>query len=367
MQIYLTKLKTFIPAFVEADLNVSYIDAGVDSIDLVAIRVEFESISGNKIPDKEWLNFKTIGEIINFCKLLNTKQEVFEQNKQNESTSHSVIINMPQMALEGLSENWLFKEIGGFHWDKICDGLNESSFNLKDDLGNRLYATFVRIRIVCSQHLKVFKENETIDITGNIKRFGESMYFSNLDIDSSKKSITSELMTTFSIRDASDNTKLAKSQPADVINEIEQYNSFPSFGNEYRLMKKGELKTLQYKNIRFNISDSLLFETEYELNPYYDLNGVNLLYFAAYPIINDVCEAKYFNAYFELDGRWEQTYYTSYKDVFYFANCNIAETILYRMTECKQQQDGSYVIQSVLLRKSDLTIMAKVFTIKSKA
>lgn len=367
MQIYLDRIKTFIPNFQVTELNVPFRDAGVDSIDLVAIRVEFEGILGYNISDFEWLNFENIGEIIDYC--LNHKhvhKELNQITKIEELKGHSIIINMPQMALEALSENWLFKEIGGVHWDKICEGLNESSFNLKDNIGNRLYATFVRIRIDCSEHLKVFKENETLNFHGSIKRFGESMYFSQLDIESGQNSISAELMTTFSIRNASDNTKLAKSQPDGVKNDIEQYSSFPSFGNEYRLMKKGELKLISYKHFQFKISNDILFETEYELNPYYDLNGVNLLYFAAYPIINDVCEARYCNSKLELQGHWEQTYYTSYKDVFYFSNCNISEILIYQMNSIEKIND-SYIIQSTLLRKSDKTIMAKIFTVKSKA
>jgi probable biosynthetic protein (TIGR04098 family) len=367
MQVYLNRILSFIPEFKESDMNEPFRDARIDSIDLVAIRVEFESILGKKIPDEEWLKFESVSEIINYCLLNKPVQRKLSNELTRESTHKSVVINMPQMALEALSENWLFKEIGGFHWDKICDGLNESSFNLKDDIGNRLYATFVRIRLVCNKNLKAFNENEILNFDGQIKRFGESMYFSNLKIESNEEKITAELMTTFSIRNATDNTKLAKSQPSGVKNQIEQFSSFPNFGNEYRLMKKGELESFSYKNFQFDITDSILFEIEYELNPYYDLNGVNLLYFAAYPIINDICEAKYFNVNLNLEGRWEQTYYTSYKDVFYFSNCNISETIIYQMNYCQKQADDSYIIQSTLFRKSDMVPMAKIFTIKSRA
>ena len=55
---------------------------------------------------------------------------------------------MPQMALEALSENWFFKELGDIHWELICKGLNTKSFDLKNDTDDRLYATFVRIRII---------------------------------------------------------------------------------------------------------------------------------------------------------------------------------------------------------------------------
>jgi len=270
------------------------------------------------------------------------------------------------MAIEALSENWLFKELGNLHWAMICDGLHTNSFDLKNDTGNRLYATFVRIRIQCEGSLKSFKENDQVELLGKMNRFGNSMYFSEIALQSSNTKIQAELMTTFSIRDAVDNTRLAKSEPDVAVNSIEKSKLFPAFGNEYRLVKKQVLKELKCGDLAFSIKDEVLFETEYELNPYYDLNGVNLLYFAAYPIINDVCEARYFKKKYP-DQRWEQTHYTGYKDVLYYANCNLDDTIIYQMNYFERINDNDdTLISSILRRKSDGAIIARIFTVKVK-
>lgn len=274
------------------------------------------------------------------------------------------VINMPQMAVEALSENWLFKELGNLHWEMICDGLHTKSFDLKNDTGNRLYATFVRIRIRCAGSLKSFRENDHVALSGKMSRFGNSMYFSEIDFEATNSKIEAELMTTFSIRDAVDNTRLAKSEPDVAVNDAEKLKKFPAFGNEYRLVKKGILKELQYEDLVFEVSDEIKFETEYELNPYYDLNGVNLLYFAAYPIINDVCEARFFNKK-NPTKRWEQNYYTAYKDVLYYANCNIDDRIIYQMNDCQTINDNEdMLISSTLRRKSDDAIIARIFSLK---
>lgn len=279
-----------------------------------------------------------------------------------------ITINMPQMALEALSENWLFKELGGIHWDLICNGLNSTSSKLRNDTDDRLYATFVRIRIHSTKHLKAFKENNILGVDSSIKRFGKSMYFSDINLEMGDERIVGQLMTTFSIRNATDNTKLAKSEPNIEANAVEQFKTFPSFGNEYRLVKKRILKNLVFNELDFQVDYEAkpIFETTYELNPYYDLNGVNLLYFAAYPIINDFCEAKYFNMLLP-NERWEQTYYTAYKDVFYYSNCNINERVIYKLMTCEQIDDNRYKISSLLVRESDKTILARIFSVKSKA
>lgn len=281
------------------------------------------------------------------------------------SLKKNIIINMPQMALEALSESWLFKELGALHWELICNGLNTSSFDLKNENQDRLYATFVRIRLTSRKNLSYFIENDTAEFDGEISRFGNSMYFSNISFGTKNISFENELMTTFSIRNEGDNTKLAKSEPYEVKNLIRKEDKLPSLGSEYRLIKKKVLKELRLGDFVFKIDYNVdpIFTHTYELNPYVDLNGVNLLYFAAYPIINDICEAKYFNKILS-ESRWEQRYYTSHKDILYYSNCNINESITYEL-ESVEKVNESYKTSSLLRRQSDSEILARVFSIKS--
>lgn len=272
---------------------------------------------------------------------------------------------MPQMAIEALSENWLFKEFGDIHWEMLCDGLNKKSSDIRDELDNRLYATFVRIRFIGTHDLSSFKESEKVVIQADIKRFGQSMYHSLVHLEGSNKKIDAELLTSFSIRNDSDNSKLVKSQPNTTINNVVEHESLPEFANQYRLLKKNEVPKLDVNGIEFEPKDDSIASICYELNPYYDLNGVGLLYFAAYPIINDVCEAKYFNNLNNDLSNWEQTYSTSSRDVFYFANCNIQDKIEYKL-HGYELLDQKIKLSSSLIRKRDGVILAKIFTVKTR-
>ena len=42
----------------------------------------------------------------------------------------TVIVNMPQMAAGGLSENWLFKFCGDLHWQALCHAMDTTSARL---------------------------------------------------------------------------------------------------------------------------------------------------------------------------------------------------------------------------------------------
>lgn len=289
--------------------------------------------------------------------------------QENNMLEKKVLINMPQMAVEALSENWLFKELGDMHWALICKGLNTKSFDLTNDSNSRLYATFVRIRLFCSGSLKSFVENEEAVFNGRINRFGESMYFSNIDFATKNASISAELMTTFSIRDAVDNTSLAKSEPDVSVNNVPVLKRFPEIGNQYRQVKKRVMTKIENEKLgfSFDVNEVTLHSFDYDLNPFYDINGVNLLYFAAYPIINDYCESKVMNNnYMEIDEQWEQNYSTKYKDVFYYANCNVNDSLIYELCSIDHLENGLVKLGSLLRRKSDQAIIARVFTLKQR-
>jgi probable biosynthetic protein (TIGR04098 family) len=96
---------------------------------------------------------------------------------------------MPQMAQIGLSESWLFKEIGDCPWHMLCEDLGLKSNEIFDEFENRLYATFIRIRCKSRNCLKDFRENDALDIEGKIQRLGNILYFGQVDVNSSEKSI----------------------------------------------------------------------------------------------------------------------------------------------------------------------------------
>ncbi len=366
MKRYLRIIQGVTPEIEIEHTNLLFNEAGIDSIDLVTIRVDLEREIGQTIPDLKWMEFEKLSDIIQYCKnqesvALPGKAEPIQSKILKEIT-----IDMPQMAIEALSENWLFKELGNLHWQMLCNGLSTKSYNLKDELNNRLYATFVRIKIQSSGALNKFRENETLRIDGDMKRYGSSMYYSSITLRSDEATIHANLMTSFSIRNDLDNTKLVKSQPDTKENLIEELDTNPQFGNEYRLIKKNELKEVKIGDVKFLIQDDSIFEIKYTINPYYDLNGVGLLYFASYPVISDVCEAGFFNTQEKNNSRWELTYHTLSRDIFYYANCNINEEILYKLHSVHYIDSNTVQISSSLHRTSDKALLARVFSIKQK-
>jgi probable biosynthetic protein (TIGR04098 family) len=259
-------------------------------------------------------------------------------------------INMPQMALGGLSEAWLFRELGDLHWAMICEGLRAKSSEMADANGDRLYATFTRIRIESSVPLLGYRENDPLTAEAQISRFGGSVFLGEAAMVSGERSIRAQLMSSFTKRsDPDSNLSLLKGQPAIPAGcDVPLLPQLPSFAQEYRVVRAVKDRPV-------------IHERRYDIQPHHDINGVGLLYFAAYPTINDLSELSHMaNA-----TDWCLNYSTVERDVYYFGNCNIDDKIIYRLHDMEHQGDGVRLTSS-LFREKDNALIAHVSVVKRR-
>ena len=351
--------------FADTQLPLPFHECGLDSFDLLEIRVRLESETKQPIPDGRWFSFKSFADIQQYLDESHAST-IADATTHAATARRTIKVNMPQMVLGGLSESWLFKELGDVHWGMTCDALQSESDKLTDELGNRLYATFVRVRIESSAHLKKFRENERLEFQSRLSRFGRSMFFSDLTLTGEQKQIDVSLMTTFSLRQT-DNKSLLKGEP--LIPEActaRVFDSLPRFAEEYREMRKGDAQQLTLAEETFKPSKDLLFETIYRMNPYQDLNGVNLLYFAAYPMISDLCELEFIDrARPDVSSKhWPIKASTAARDVFYYGNCDLDDRIVFGVNSFALETDGRCTIATSLFRESDRQLIANIFTVK---
>ena len=86
---------------------------------------------------------------------------------------------------------------------------------------------------------------------------------------------------------------------------------------------------------------------------------MGLLYFAAYPIINDICAARFAGPSFS------RVFSTQRRDVFYFANSDPDETLVYRIHRW-DTDDDAVEMEASLSRQSDGVTMASIVTGKTR-
>jgi len=260
------------------------------------------------------------------------------------------------MSNEGLSESWLLKYLGDFHWKLISKGFSKTSCQFFDIEGQRLYATFVRINYELSA-LSQFVENELISFIGKMDSFGKSTLISNIYGKTDNNYLHAKLFTVFSVKSESANV-ISKARMDGIESKIPQLINANSFISDYSMVKKGLSEVVQTQFGEFNISGSeVMFEIPYRINPFSDINGVGLLYFASYPMISDACLLQY-------EGlKKYDSFSTLFRDVFYFGNCSKSEIIIFRLNFLKESREGLKIVTS-LLRQSDNELIAKIITVK---
>ena len=333
------------PAFNSADMNTPFARLGIDSISLLMIRTQAEALAGRDLDQDLWDGVVTPADLART--LGQRAPQLRSADVPPPATERrTYFLNMPQMALGGLSESWLFKELGDVHWSMLAKALGQPSRLLSDSAGDRIYATFTRIQLRSSCALADYEENERIDIDSRMSRYGAGLYFSEAMVSGATATMQARLMSSFSKFGASgSNTSLFKGLPElapDCV--IPALSEIPEFGRDYQERRAQTLAPP-------------IFECEYEIMPSHDINGVGLLYFAAYPMIDDICAARY-------AGRTYATgFSTRHRDVFYFGNSDADDKLIYRMHR-SAGDDESVEIESSISRKSDGGLMARIFTQK---
>jgi len=364
-------IRTELPAFSAADLETPFARLGADSFAMLILRTKIEQSFARVIDDAAWGSVGTPRDVARI--LVGTtpaaatgppRASSFEGTGADADRGRPTVtravsaapacearvydLNMPQMALGGLSESWLLKEVGDIHWSLITRALGQLSSRLSDAGGNRLYATFTRIQLCSTAPLAAYRENETIAITVKGSRYGAGMFFSDAAVRGDGRSALVRLMSSFSkYGEAGANTSLLKGQPEiPVACAIPAHAELPAFAHEYRARRACE-------------PASALFECPYEIIPPHDINGVGLIYFAAYPIINDLCAMRFAGAAFPRE------FSTHHRDVFYFANSDPDETLIYRIHRWDACSDG-VEMEASLSRQSDGVLMARMVTGKRR-
>lgn len=321
------------------DFSASLSDLPIDSFGLVVLRGRIEAALGRPVSDDSWGSIQTLNDIL----ALSSVQKAATVASATAMERRSLSVNMPQMAMAGLSESWLLKELGDIHWTMITAGLGSPSSALKDGGGNRLYATFTRIAYSLRKPLSAIGEDTSLDLTGTICRFGAGTFISDIALRHDLAAGEARLMSNFSRRGEANNTSLLKGQPTIPPNCPIPEVPLPAFVSEYR-------------DLRARTPATPLFETEYDIIPFHDINGVGLLYFASYPIISDICSLRYSSDFSEQS--------TVSRDIYYFANADTKDRIVFRIH--KWEQSGALLdMETSLSRKSDGVVMAYMLTKKS--
>jgi probable biosynthetic protein (TIGR04098 family) len=241
-----------------------------------------------------------------------------------------ITLGMPQLGPSGLSENWLLRHLGDVHWQIICDALGRRSRDMVDRDNNRLYASFARVRWISTVPLSNYRESDSLTGWVEMTRCGDGIFLSTASLFGSDGGVISaQLASIFTRREGALNDRLVASAPT-IFDDcaIPDFGQTPEFLDDHRLLRTEQALTHDFMNLKFEIATEADEATNYQINGYQDFNGANLLYFASYPTIADVCASRtHYVA--EQYGVWEFVTRSSPsgRDIFYFGNANLGDWI----------------------------------------
>lgn len=278
---------------------------------------------------------------------------------------NKISINMPQMDFCGLSENWLLKKAGNYHWQEIFEKANLKSKNLVNDYGKRMYPAFIAIKCKYNSPLNKVKENDNINLKINLKQYGNVFFNSNITFYNKKISLKLEMLTAFVVRE--------NEYFNDFIKEKSNFfHNFESLKHPPKLLNINKRIRLN-KIDRYNLSGYLFKKKvirnknkmDFEPSPYTDFNGARMLYFAAYPTISEIITRNIINKkkIFNLKNDWALLTSTIKRDIFYYGNLNLGDKLTVVINDINKKKKR-FFIHTILLNKSKKKIIAEIFTIK---
>jgi probable biosynthetic protein (TIGR04098 family) len=283
-------------------------------------------------------------------------------------TIEPITIGMPQLAPYGMSENWMLRHVGDIHWQIICDGLRRRSRDMVDNDGNRLYASFVRVRWSSTLPLSAYRESDVVSGSIEMVRYGDGVFVSTAKLLGSERGVISlQLASIFTRREGTGNDRLLASAPPIFDNcPIPSVAVLPAFVEEHRLVRLGRIESHTFMNCAFDIEAGPDEVASYEINGYQDVNGANLLYFASYPTIADVCAAR---TRFVADEFGVHRFVTGSspvgRDIFYFGNANLGDRIACKFA-LRHVDFGTLGARVDLVREETQALIGKQFVIRTR-
>ncbi|TDV11533.1 Pnap_2097 family protein [Paraburkholderia caballeronis] len=264
---------------------------------------------------------------------------------------------MPQLARNGLSENWLLKECGDRHWNALAAATGRAVPDFVDDDGERAYAAFTAVS-VRDARLDRIGENDLFEIDTSLVRSGAARHFSEhwLLAGGALHARVSMCSAFVRRREAGNNQSVVRARfaalDAPVAATPDDALALARFG---KLLRAGqwsdELGVARPLPLDGGDDAAVCFEP----CPNSDFNGADFLYFASFQAFVDRAEWA--------ARRVAEAPALARRDLFYHGNLNVGDTLAVR-TVAQRTDGGELAHWCEIRRGSDREKIADVVTVK---
>ncbi|MDQ0392089.1 Pnap_2097 family protein [Labrys monachus] len=254
-----------------------------------------------------------------------------------------VLLGMPHLALNGLSETWLLRELGHRHWLLLARMAGRRVPDFRDRQGHAVYAAFRSVAIADAAFDRV-GENDVLEIVTSLSRISRTQIRSRHLLFAGGAPLGEVTMVSVFVhrRDGASNHTVARVE-IDGLPAIEPMadDAAPPGGTGHP---------------RPVAAPGAPVILECTPCPSQDFNGAGFLYFTSFVAFADRAE-------WQLDPAFARHAITVRREVAYHANLDPGEAILVRLLEACSGPTG-WRHHCRIERKSDGAVLADIRSVK---
>lgn len=260
-------------------------------------------------------------------------------------------IGMPQLAMNGLSERWLFAECGDRHWRLIEQAAGVAIAQLRDARLRRVYPAFRSIRLRQAA-LDGVLENDLFEISSTLGRVSRTQFYSKhvVSINEGLCAVV-DMLSVFVAREKSGVNRSAMRSQVSGFDDISELAEGKMFAERVRggldLRPEDEPHRLSrashsYAAVPICPCPSIHF------------NGAGFLYFASFHELSDQAEWNWF-------GPEVSQYVTTERHIVFHGNVDVGNSLAVSLFNL-ERADRQLHHHTQITRKDDQKIIADVIT-----
>lgn len=270
----------------------------------------------------------------------------------------AVLLGMPQLCLNGLSEGWLLKELGHRHWMLLARLAGQDCPRFVDERGAPVYAAFCALSIRDAQ-FSAARENQKLVISSMIARVSRSQMISRHMVTLAGRRIGEiEMVSVFVRRLHAGNHGVARFEPPG-------FSRLPLLAEQDHLAARAaRLRAGRAPDHRVFMRDDhpALATARFEPCPSLDFNGAGFLYFSSFVAFVDRAEWIFSRVGAEASTLARAT--TRRREIFFAGNLDPGEGLSVDIMAWSEDENA-FSHDCAIRRDQDGAVMARVFTTRT--
>ncbi len=282
---------------------------------------------------------------------LDTISESRIRAQATATADDTIILGMPHLAIGGISETWLLKDLGHRHWQMLARAAGHSVPDFQDSDGRAVYAAFNAVSLR-NLDLAAAQENDPLEIASELMRLSRTQFRSLHKLFLGPDFIGSvELISVFVKRTVTGRNRSIVRVDIPGLPPVAPGEDATRLVNDAAAIRSDQWSA----HMGFaRVDGRQLFRHEINPSPSQDFNGAGFLYCATFQAFADRAEWEFWH-----DVNLLPT--TTQREIVFRGNIEIGERVAILLQSMKETEDG-FKHWCRVERVEDGQILADVFT-----